>query len=402
MAPEPTHTQQPSDMRQLQAFYSLSQGLGTVRTLAAMEEILVDQLKQAMPGAQRGAVLLPDERGRLLLKIHWPSGAHSVSMTLAGEAFEEKTPILWNAPDQQSAPNGAPTSVIFYEVKSALYVPLISGAQTLGVMYVDNKDERNVFTSADLELLTAIADQVARFVRENLLQPDLQREEVIRASLLRQFSPAVAEQILAGSQRLQLGGNRVNPITILVSDIRGFTSISAKMEPADVVRMLNEMFDAFVPIIFEYDGIVDKYVGDSVLAVFGSPDKDEQQWEKAVRAALEMQQAIHKLGEAWKTRRLPVFEVGIGVHSGEAIQGFIGSAQRTEYTVIGNTVNQAARFCDGADRGEILISSAVFEHVYRLVDVSPKTVKTKHPEREPDLKGYLVRGLKTHGRRKAT
>ena len=212
--------------------------------------------------------------------------------------------------------------------------------------------------------------------------------------MLRQFSPAVAAHILEDASRLQLGGNRVDPLTILVSDIRGFTSLSAKMEPANVVRMLNEMFDAFVPIIFEYDGVIDKYVGDSVLAVFGSPQADKKQWEKAVRAALDMQRAIGKLGEAWKLRRLPVFEVGIGIHSGEAIQGFIGSSQRTEYTVIGNTVNRAARYCDGAARGEILISNAVFERVYRLVDVQAIKVKTKHPETEPDLKAYQVKGLK--------
>jgi adenylate cyclase len=384
-----------SELSQLRAFYLLSQKLGAAGSLDSMEEILIQQLQQAIPSAQRGAVLLPDERGELLLKIHWPTGAHSVSMTLAQEAFAEREPISWQVPKGQSTLSAMPSSVVYYEVEAALYVPLISGTQVVGVMYVDNADDRDAFSTADLDLMTTIAAQVARFIRENHLQPDMQREEIIRANLLRQFSPRVADHILDGSNRLQLGGNRVDPITVLVSDIRGFTSLSAKMEPADVVRMLNEMFDAFVPIIFEYDGVVDKYVGDSVLAVFGSPDVDEQQWEKAVRAALEMQRVIGKLGEAWKARRLPVFQVGIGIHSGAAIQGFIGSAQRTEYTVIGDTVNRAARFCDGAGSGEIFISSSVFEHVYRLVEVGAKTVKTKHPEREPDMKGYLVKGLRT-------
>ncbi len=100
-----------------------------------------------------------------------------------------------------------------------------------------------------------------------------------------------------------------------------------------VVRMINEMFDALVPIIFEYDGVVNKFVGDSVLAVFGSPKPDDQQWEKAVRAALDMQNAIRMLGEGLRARWLPVFEIGISVQSGEVIHGFIGFRQRTEYTV---------------------------------------------------------------------
>ncbi len=392
---EPPRPDGGSELSQLRAFYLLSQKLSSASSLDSMEEILIQQLRLAIPSAQRGAVLLPDERGELLLKAHWPSGAHSVSMTLAQETFAEGQPISWQVPKGQSTLSAMPSSVVYYEVEAALYVPLVTGAQVVGVMYVDNADDRDAFSAADLDLMTTVAAQVARFIRENYLQPDMQREEIIRANLLRQFSPRVADHILDGANRLQLGGNRVDPITVLVSDIRGFTSLSAKMEPTDVVRMLNEMFDAFVPIIFEYDGVVDKYVGDSVLAVFGSPDQDEEQWGKAVRAALEMQGVIGKLGEAWKARRLPVFQVGIGIHSGAAIQGFIGSAQRTEYTVIGDTVNRAARFCDGAGPGEIFISNAVFEHVYRLVDVGAKTVKTKHPEREPDMKGYLVKGLRT-------
>ena len=186
----------------------------------------------------------------------------------------------------------------------------------------------------------------------------------------------------------------MDPVTILVSDVRSFTALSAEMEPDEVVRMLNEMFDAFVPIVFEYDGIVDKYVGDSVLAVFGSPEKDDDQCEKAVKAALEMQRAVRKLGEGRKVRRLPVFDVGISVHTGAVIHGFIGSTERLEYTVIGDTVNRASRHCDGAAAGEVVISQTVYERVYHLVNVQPKVIKTKHPEIEPDLKAFVVKGLK--------
>jgi len=166
------------------------------------------------------------------------------------------------------------------------------------------------------------------------------------------------------------------------------------MQPDDVVRMLNEIFDAFVPIIFENDGIVDKYVGDSVLAVFGSPEKDENQCEKAVRTALEMQKAVRKLSEGRKVRRLLVFDVGISIHTGEVIHGFIGSSERLEYTVIGDTVNRASRYCAGAGPGEIIISQSVYERIYHLVKVKPKTNRTKHPDVEPDLHAYIVTGLK--------
>jgi class 3 adenylate cyclase len=154
------------------------------------------------------------------------------------------------------------------------------------------------------------------------------------------------------------------------------------------------MFNAFVPIINEYDGVVDKFVGDSVLAVFGSPEKDDNQWEKALRVALEMQEAVRMLGDGRRVRRLPVFHVGIGIHSGEVIHGFIGSAERIEYTVIGDVVNQASRLCDGAGPDEVVLSKTVYERLYRLVNVRPKTIRTKHPEIEPDLDAFVVTGFK--------
>jgi len=385
--------------QQLTAFNDLCQMLNGAETLDSLVQILVENLRKAIPNAQRGAVLLPDERGELLLKAHWPPGDHSVSMTWIKRAYDRREPFIWSAPPESSPEGDTPQSAIYYSVQSAIYVPLRLGDQALGVMYVDNHYTREAFFATDLELMRAIANQVAMFVRDNILRTDLQRGEELRAHMSRQFSPKIAQRIFGKDSRLRIGGEWVDPVTILVSDVRSFTALSAKMEPDNVVRMLNEMFDAFVPIIFDYDGVVDKYVGDSVLAVFGSPEKDDLQCEKAVQAALEMQQAVHKLGEGRKVRRLPVFEVGISVHTGAVIHGFIGSSERMEYTVIGDTVNRASRYCDGAAAGEVVISKTAYERVYHLVNVEPKIIRTKHPDIEPDLEAFIVKGLKKDGPR---
>ena len=383
----------------LKALNNFIQALGTDTTIEGLGQLLVQELRHAIPNAQRGALLLPDENGELLLKAHWPPGEHSVSMTFVHRAFSRREAFIWasSQPSESTADDNAPQSAIYYDVQSAMYLPLLSGEEVLGVMCVDNYFIREAFSLTDFELLRAIANQVAMFLKDHVLRKDLQREEVLRSNLLRQYSPKVADRILKISSHLQRGGEEIEPVTILVSDVRGFTALSAKMEPDDVVRAINEMFDAFVPIISDLGGIVDKYIGDSVLAVFGSPENDSHQWEKAVQAAVRMQQAMRMLGEGRKIRRLPIFKVGIGIHTGKVIHGFIGSSERIEFTVIGDTVNRAARYCDGAGPEEIIISKKVYERVYHIVKVDPVTIVTKHPDREPDLEAYLVKGLKEMG-----
>jgi adenylate cyclase len=374
--------------RQLQAFYQVSQALGSAATVERLLQLLIEQLQRAIPQAQRGAVLLCGERGEWLLKVHWPPGAHAVSTTLAARACAERQAFIWTAAGRETDDLSA--SVTRLHVQAAIYAPLLWAGEALGVACVDNYATREAFGPADLELISAIANQAAMFVKTQALQQEHRREASLRSNLLRQFSPKIAERLLQERGRLRLGGWQADPVTILVSDVRGFTALSAELEPGDVVQMLNDMFGACIPIIFSYDGTVDKYVGDAILAVFGSPEPDDEQWAKAVSAGLAMQQAIGELGDTWRRRGLPVGEVGIGIHSGGVVHGFIGSPERMEYTVIGDTVNRAARYCDGAGRGEVVISNAVLEHVFARVEVVPKTIKTKHPETEPDLEAYVV------------
>ena len=380
--------------RQLKAFNELGGSLDSAKTLNELVNLLVSLVPRVIPNALRGAVLMPDDQDRLLLKAHWPGGEHSVSMTWVKRAYETREPFIWSLPEDQCKECDTPSSALFYQVQSAIYVPLMIGDEVLGVMYVDNYLTRDAFSATDFELFKAISGHVALFIRDRLFRNVQEKEQAFGDHLRRKLSPSAAKRVPTTVGRLQMGGERVDPVTILVSDVRNFTAMSAGMAPHEIVKMLNEMFDAFVPIIFEYGGIVDKYVGDSVLAVFGSPDPDDRQWEKALRAAMEMQQAVRMLGEGRRVRRLPVFEVGISIHSGEAIHGFIGANQRMEYTVIGDVVNQASRLCDGAASGEVVVSQSVYEHVYRVAEVRPKIIRTKHADTEPDLEAYVVTRLK--------
>ena len=385
-----------SARHRLLALYELGIAIGETKAVEPLLYTVVEHLCRVIIDAQR-AVMLVIEQGQLVSKASIPeTGQPPISLNLAELAIEQQEALTWRhgMPGKQGK---LFDSVIRHGTQAAMYAPLIWKDEVLGVIFVDNIQDKNAFDEDDLRLLMAMANQIAMFLKNHKLQQDLLHQEVIRSNLLRQFSPQIADRIeslLNERDALRLGGERAEPVTILTLDVRGFTVLAAQMEPHDVVQMLNELFSACTPIIFKYNGTVDKYVGDAILAVFGSPEPDEQQWEKAVQAALEIQEAIERLGETRVNRNLAVCEVGIGIHTGAVLHGFIGSEERMEYTVIGDAVNRASRYCDGAGPGEIVISEAVYERVAHQVNTQPKVVAAKHPETEADLKAYLVQGLK--------
>ena len=381
----------------LLALYELGIALGTPQEVEPLLKIMVEHLCQAILEAQRAVILLI-EQGSLVPKMHIPEKAPPpISVNLAQMAIDKQAAFTWRR-DTSDEPENLFDSIIRHGTQAAMYAPLIWKGEVLGVVFVDNIHLTEAFDDDDLRLLMAMTNQVAMFIKNHMLQQDLLHQEVIRSNLLRQFSPQVAERIehlLKDRTDLRLGGERAEPVTILTSDVRGFTVLSENMEPHEVVQMLNELFSVCIPIIFEYNGTVDKYVGDAILAVFGSPEPDEQQWEHAVQAALEMQQAINQLGQARATQGLPFCQVGIGIHTGAVLHGFIGSEERMEYTIIGDAVNRTSRYCDGAGPGEIIISEAVFARLAGRIEAEPCQIRTKHVETEGLLNAYRLTGLLT-------
>jgi adenylate cyclase len=151
--------------------------------------------------------------------------------------------------------------------------------------------------------------------------------------------------------------------------------------------MLNDYYHELGQQIFRHDGTIDKYIGDAILAVFGSPEPDPDHAHKATLAALDMQRRMAVVNSRRSAMGLPVCELGIGVFTGEVLHGFIGSEDRLEYTVIGDTVNMAARYCDGAQGGQIVLGMRTYEMVAGRIPGQPHTIPTKH---EGDWPGYLV------------
>jgi adenylate cyclase len=179
-------------------------------------------------------------------------------------------------------------------------------------------------------------------------------------------------------------------VTVLFCDICKFTQTSAQMDAHDVVDLLNAYYQPLVSVIHEHDGAVDKTVGDGLMALFGVPESDDQQFAQAVRAAVKLQQAVAATSASRATGGLPVCQMRFGVHCGEVFHGFVGSKDWLEFTVIGDAVNRAKRFCDAADPGGLLISEPMFQRVYAEVEAEKRTIQTK----EGDLTAYRVKALR--------
>jgi class 3 adenylate cyclase len=177
---------------------------------------------------------------------------------------------------------------------------------------------------------------------------------------------------------IRLGG--VNQeVTVLFADIRGFTTMSEEMEPGRVVEILNEYFTRVTDVIFDNGGTLDKYIGDAVMAVFGAPISKGNDAAAAVNSAIQIQRLLVELNRDAAAREWPELRVGIGINTGNAIAGNIGSPRRLDYTVVGDTVNTAQRLMTNAAGGQILISESTARKIGKTFDL----------ERLPELK---VRG----------
>ncbi|MGA1999664.1 MAG: adenylate/guanylate cyclase domain-containing protein [Terriglobales bacterium] len=357
----------------------------------ALLRVIVDRLVELIPNATSvGLVLRDSNTDALLLKAYHSDTFCSVSETLARRAVENRKAFIW----KRSATGDLSGTLLAGPIAVGMYAPLLWQEEALGVICADSHKLDAVFTEDDLRLMVMMAQYAAMTVANHDLQETLRRESAVKANLLRQFSPALAERLLAHRGQLQLGGER-REVTLLCSDIRGFTIMSSQMQPDEILGTLNEYFGYLVPVIFANHGMIDKFMGDAILAVFGSPEPDPAHHEHAVRAALEMQAVLAWLNAARSDRGARICQVGIGVHCGEVVQGFVGTADRMEFTVIGDVVNRTSRYTAGASGEQILISPELHERVWRLVEAEKTTIATKH---EGDLAAYRVLGLKA-GRR---
>lgn len=226
-------------------------------------------------------------------------------------------------------------------------------AAALAAELADLQEDRDVLATlheATLEHAQEIEEQLAIKVDEVEA-----RNGFIRGVFGRYITDDVVDTLLASPEALQLGGER-REITVLLSDLRGFSSISERLSPEQVVNILNVYLGAMADVIDRHRGSINEFLGDAILALFGAPIASDDHPERAVACALEMQLAMEDVNQRLRAHGLPAIEMGIGVHTGECVVGNIGSARRAKYGIVGTPINLASRIESFTVGGQILVS----------------------------------------------
>jgi len=350
---------------------------GTLLRATSLQELLesVMSLVTEQIRCQRGSILLADAAGDLVPELVWEErpGATTtpISRTIARTAMQDRVAIL--TMDARLDPRfSSGDSIKLHGITSALCAPLIVEEQSLGVIYLEASVAKGGFNRDDEHLLSAMANFAAVGIQR-------EREARFRQRLERYHSPAVVDQILRSSQSKEAPGLQATrcDITVLFADISGFTRMSEGMEPLQLAGILNRTFEALTEQIFVRGGTLDKYIGDAIMAFFGAPNPDADPAQHAVEAAVAMQEVLRELN-ARRPEGFPELRMRIGINSGEAFAGDIGSEKRMDYTVMGSTVNLASRLESGvAKPGMVVVGPGTAERLKGLAlrELPPASLK---------------------------
>lgn len=348
----------------------LAQTLIKTDSIDVVMERVMDIAFDALP-VDRGFMLLRDETsGELVCELvrvndrveRRPRGEVPISKTMLESVMNERVALLtFDAlADQRLA---GTESVRIHQIRAAMCAPLWSGEKIIGVMQVDTPHHAGSFTEPDVDLLTTLANFCAVAIERirNARKVDFERQ--LRSRLERYHSPGVIEEVMqeqSGVRRLKKA-----EASVLFADIVGFTAYSEKAPPEEVAELMESYFTHAVEAIFSAGGTLDKFIGDCVMAFFGAPMAQPDHAERAVSAALRIEEAVDDWNAQRKANGLAPIRHRIAINSGPVVVGDIGSNRRVDYTVLGNTVNVAARLEESVARpGDIVIGEAT----QRLLD----------------------------------
>jgi adenylate cyclase len=343
--------------------------------LSSVLNTVMDIIFKYLP-VERGLIILFDGDGNPVPKLtRFIEGAEAqdipISRTILTMVAQQQVSLMTsNALEDARLLGGK--SIAIHGIRSAMCVPLWNRQHVIGAVQVDSPIHIGRFTEEDLDLLTALANFAAVAIERAQLNEKIEQERKIRTKMERYHSPAVIDEIVKGVITTDETEIRAAEVSILFADISGFTTVSETKKPEEVAEFLSHFFSCAVESIFAYGGTLDKFIGDAVMAFFGAPIPQDDHADRAVLAGLMMQRLVGEWNSAREAVGLPEVKIRIGINSGPAVVGNVGTEKRVDYTVLGSAVNIASRLESGvAKPGQLVISNNTLDRIVGSFTTEP-------------------------------
>ena len=359
---------------QLRSSYALLHAVASAEDLTVLSQAIVDAMLKHLHFSCGALMLLDneDQAGESWLPRLAP---------LAVRGLEGHEQLNMEIPeDILSRVAAERNALLSYNLGlSSLTAPLVVTGQVLGLLHLVTREVRPALSAGDLSWLATVTKPAALAIANARLMQRVNDDAQNLQSLERFLSPTLVAQVRRGELLLHQRG-QIKNATILFADIRGFVRLTQGFEAVAVVDMLNQYFERAVEVIFRYQGMLDKYIGDAVMAVWGVTNSGTGHQVQALSAAFALREALVELNLERQRRGEARIQIGIGLASGDVVAGFVGGRQRQEYTVVGDAVNLASRLCAMAGAGQILLPGQMQAHAEKLFswrDLGAQMVKGK-------------------------
>jgi adenylate cyclase len=369
--PEPSVTRE----KIFQVLVQVARALLESDDLNSLLNTVMDMIFKYLP-VERGLIILFDEDGNPVPKLtKFIEGADAqdipISRTILKMVAEQQVALMTsNALEDARLLGGK--SIAIHGIRSAMCVPLWNRNRVIGAVQVDSPIHIGRFTEEDLDLITALANFAAVAIERAQLAEKIEQERKIRSKMERYHSPAVIDEIVKGVVAADETDIRNADVSILFADISGFTSVSESKRPEEVAEFLSNFFSAAVDAIFAYGGTLDKFIGDAVMAFFGAPIPQDDHADRAIMSGLMMMERVAAWNDQREREGLPAVRIRVGINSGPAVVGNVGTEKRVDYTVLGSSVNIASRLESGvAKPGQLVISQNTLERVIGSFNTEP-------------------------------